>query len=198
MTYDDVEEIKKLIPFYVNNTLSKEERQMVKEALEKYPELKKELLECSQLKELYCQTTVVPSPYLFNRIKKNISKKESLSERINSFLRNIYKSQTISWGLVAIQAVIILFFIWHINSTSFKTLSITSKQKGAYINVVFYEDIQEKEMRALLNQIGATIVEGPSKEGLYIIKLKEAKEADKALEILKKSKKIKFIAKSYR
>lgn len=41
----------------------------------------------------------------------------------------------------------------------------------AYLRVMFAEDITEKELRALLTSLGATITQGPSKVGVYTVAL---------------------------
>ena len=44
----------------------------------------------------------------------------------------------------------------------------------AYLRAIFAEDITEKELRALLTSLGASIAQGPSKVGVYTVALSPA------------------------
>ncbi len=195
----NLDEIKKLIPFYLNKTLSEEEREAVEEALKKHPEIESEIREYSVLKEvLESEPAPEPPGYVYDRIHKSLKKRGSFFQGLREIIESLYNSRTFSWGVVAVQAVLILFLFWHPVSPTYKTLTSQTSHEGIYINVVFKDDIREKTMRTLINRIGGTIVEGPSEEGLYIIRLSKSNEVENAIETLKNSGKVKFVAKAFR
>ncbi len=52
MTYN-LEELKELVPLYLNRHLSETERKAFEEGLHQYPELRQALEECAEIKEVY-------------------------------------------------------------------------------------------------------------------------------------------------
>jgi hypothetical protein len=211
MTYS-VEELRELIPVYLNNQLSEKERKEFEDALNKYPELKPELKEFSEIKEIYKEIEKdVPllSDALYQRVLKNIQpqirlsfvpEKKSPLEKIQDLLKRVFGSPRVSWGIVAVQfAIILLLLITLPKGDGFRTL--TSRQplpgEGIKINVIFDKGSREKEIREVLNRVGATIVLGPSLEGLYIIEVKEGQDVEQVLKNLKKTGIVKFAEKAY-
>jgi hypothetical protein len=82
------------------------------------------------------------------------------------------------WVLAAQTAVIILLTAaiiletWIAPSLLYRTLSDSvsgAEADRAHIRVVFTDDITERELRALLGTVEATIVAGPSAMGIYTV-----------------------------
>lgn len=195
----DREELKKLIAFYVNGTLSEEEKKRVEEFLGKDPEGERELVEFSRIREIIREEPLPEPPaYIYERISGRIRKEKSFFQKVKSLIGAFYGSRAISWGLVGAQAVLILFLLFRPVSPTYRTLSMTPSHQGVYINVIFKDDTREKDMRALLNRVGATIVEGPTEEGLYVIKLGREGHLKEAIAVLKESGSVKFVARAYR
>ncbi len=199
MTFDK-NHLKEIIPFYLNGTLSEDEKKRVEEVLEKNPEMKRELLEFSRIKEVFDNEPFPEPPaYIYRKIEDRIRAEErSILKRLMAFLKSLYDSRTVSWGLVGVQAVFILFLFFRASSPTYRTLSTAPSHQGTYINVVFNENIREKTLRSLLTRVGATIVEGPTEKGLYVIKLERTANAEEAIKILKDSGKVKLVARAYR
>lgn len=206
------DKLRELIPFYLNNRLSEKERKEFEEALGQYPELKLELKEFSEIKEIYKEIEKEippPSGVLYQRVLKNIQPQIKLSlipekkrylEEIREFLKWVFGSPRISWGIVAVQfAIILLLFMTLPKGDGFRTL--TSRRplpgEGIKINVIFDKGSREQEIRKVLNRVGATIVLGPSLDGLYIIEIKEGKDVEKVLKQLKKTGFVNFAEKAY-
>jgi hypothetical protein len=207
-----LDQLRELIPHYLNNRLSEKERKEFEEALGQYPELNLELKEFSEIKEIYKEIEKEippPSGILYQRVLKNIQpqirlslipQKKSYLEQIQEFLKWVSGSPRISWGIVAVQfAIILILFITLPQGDGFRTS--TSKQplpgEGIKINVIFDKGSTEQEIRKVLNEVGATIVEGPSSEGLYIIKVKEDQDVEQTLKELKKTNVVQFAEKAY-
>lgn len=211
MTYS-LDEFRELIPRYLNHTLSEEERKAFEESLNQHPELKIEVKEFSEIQQAYQEIEEeipLPSDVLFQRILKNIQpqiklsfvpQKKSYFEPIREFLKWVFGSPRMSWGIVAVQfAIILLLLITLPRGDGFKTL--TSRQplpgEGIKINVIFDKESREQQIREVLNRVGATIVMGPSLDGLYIIEVKENEDAEKVLKKLKKTGFVKFAERAF-
>lgn len=84
------------------------------------------------------------------------------------------------WTLAAQGAMILLLvgaLVWQAPSSQgsiYRTLADDSEHtpRGqAHLQVVFADDMTEKELRALLTSIGGTIVKGPSALGVYTVEI---------------------------
>ncbi len=82
----------------------------------------------------------------------------------------------------------LLLYIFNLKY-EYKTLSTTEiRAETPYgINVVFKENVKEKEIRELIRKIDGRIIDGPSKTGLYVIGIKDREQKDRVLDILRKS-----------
>jgi hypothetical protein len=206
------DKLRELIPDYLNNTLSEKGRKEFEDTLRQYPELKVEIEEFTEIKQAYKEIekdVPPPSDVLYQRVLKNIQpqirlslipRRKSYWEQVREFLKWVFGSPRMSWGIVAVQsAIILLLLITLPRGDGFKTL--TSRQplpgEGVKINVIFDKGSREQEIREVLNRVGATIVMGPSLDGLYIIEVKENEDAEKVLKKLKKTGIVKFAEKAY-
>jgi hypothetical protein len=205
----NLDQLREWIPLYLNNSLSEKERKEFEEALDQYPELKHEIKEFSEIKEIYKEIEKEippPSNILYQRVLKNIQPQIKLSlipekkgyvEQIWEFLKWVLGSPRVSWGIVAVQFAIILVLVMTLPKWDrFETLTPPAGE-GVRINVIFDKGSTEQEIRRVLNEVGATIVEGPSFEGLYIIKVKDDQDVDQTIEELKKSNVVQFAEKAY-
>src|SRR5512143_1885969 len=138
MTYSP-DELRELIPCYLNHTLSESERKAFEESLRQYPALKIEIEEFSEIRQSYEgieKEIPPPSDVLFQRVLKKIQPQVRLSfipqekgyrEWIRNGLKWVFGSPRVSWGIVAVQfATILLLVIILPRGDGFKTL--TSKQ----------------------------------------------------------------------
>ncbi len=211
MTYS-LSEVKERIPLYLNNRLSEKERKEFEEALKRYPELKVEFQEFSEINQIYREIgrdLALPSDPLYHRVLKNVQPQIKLSltlpekrysERVREFLKWVFGSRRVSWGVVAVQfAILLILLITLSRGDGFRTLTSTlpPTEQGIKINVIFDEGSREKEIREVLNAVGATIVQGPSPEGLYVIKVKGNKDLSQTLKDLKKSRIVRFAETAY-
>ncbi len=211
MTYSP-DELKELIPLYLNKRLSEKERQEFEEALNKYPELRRELMEFSEIKDVYKNIAdeIPPlSDNLYEKIITNIKSKSAMPSvpgrkgyigQLQEFLKGFYSSPRVSWGVIAVLlAVIMLLVIALPGEDKFRTLTTeyTVQGEGIRINVVFDKESKEKEIREVLTRAGATIINGPSPEGLYTIYMKDNQDIETRLRTLKNTKIVRFAEKAY-
>jgi len=211
MTYS-LEELRELIPLYLNNQLSEKEKKEIEDALHQHPELKSELKEFSEIKEIYKEIekdVPLPSDALFQRVLKNIQPqikfslvpaKKSYLGQIQDFLKRVLGSPRVSWGIVAVQfAIILLLLIALPKEGPFRTLTSRTPlpAEGIKINVIFDKESKEKEIMDLLIKAGAIIIRGPSPEGLYIIEIERNQDIKRVIEDLKETRIVKFAEMAY-
>lgn len=210
MTYS-FDQLRDLIPHYVNGSLSGKERQRFENGIEKFPALQQELVEFSEIKSVYDEMkNEIPQPSdrifrsVMNRIKVDervvsISGSWEIIERLRRFFGGIFISPRISWGVVAVQlAVILMLVISFPKDNRYTTLTSgpIQQEDRVRINVVFNEESTEKEIRKILNGAEAMIVNGPTQEGLYTIEVSKDRDIDQLLKDLNKKKTVIFIEKA--
>ncbi|MFQ5901990.1 MAG: anti-sigma factor family protein [Thermodesulfobacteriota bacterium] len=210
MTYKP-EQLREMIPLYLNGTLSEEERRTFEDDLEDNPELKHELMEFSEIKGFYKtieEEIPLPSENLYERVLHNIrsepvssvTRKEGYGDRLWEYVRAFFFSPRFSWGLVAVQLGIILFLVITLpRGERFQTLTseYTLKEEGIRINVVFDEAAMEKEIREVMTRVGAKIIDGPSPVGLYTIVVKDYQDIEQLLNVLNQTEIVIFAEKAF-
>jgi hypothetical protein len=184
-----------LLPWYANDTLEGRERQTVETHLLTCASCQAELKRCRDIGTAVHaagQTAWSPSPDHFSRLLARIDAAEARGDQDGGwwdrlrvqFARPLLALQStprlVRWALAAQGAMILLLagvLVWQEPFSSgplYRTLSDGGDQvpQGqVHIQVVFAEDITEREVRELLISIGGTIVKGPSSEGLYTVAL---------------------------
>jgi hypothetical protein len=211
MTYER-EKLRELIPLYVNKTLSEDEQREFENSIKKHPELEREFKEFSEIRASYVgleKDMPKPSDAVYQRIAANIKADEKrripeepgILSKVRELMGEVFASYRVSWAVVAVQLVVIIILAGVMTrGERFTTLSTTYpplKGEGISINIVFDQEAREKEIRAILNRIGAAIISGPSREGLYVIQVKKDKDVEQTLEKLKSSHIVKFAQKAY-
>lgn len=206
----ELERLRKFILQYLNKSLSPEERKEFDEGLEKYPEIRKEISEFLEIKKIYQEMEKVlppPSDELFRKIQgaiksrpsRAVCKEKGVWETVAEHIHDLLTSPRLPWTLASTQLIIIILMLSTGGSENLSFRTLTSrdvfKKDAIRVNLVFEPDAREKEIRQMLNMIGARIVAGPSKEGLYIIGIADYKEAEKALELLKGSNIVRYAKK---
>ncbi len=201
MTYS-LDELKGMIPIYLNGRLTASETAAFEAGLRQHPELEAELKDFSAIKESYDVLEDPPeidSEALFARIQKGIHgdakpvtdhREEGPFRHLMSFLRRIYHTPSLSWSMAGLQfAALLLVFLVIPRHDVFKTYSstATSDTDKVYLNVVFDKEAKEIEIRTLLQKLGAGITSGPSAEGLYVLAGEKTADIDALLKALKAS-----------
>ena len=207
-----------LIPDYLNDLLSREEKTQFEITLKSDPNLQNELEEFKEIKALYHGTiseTPEPSKAVFNKIIEELDSKQNTvttgfreikyrpttSTRIYHFWSRLKDSFTLPWGLALIQAaVIVVLLVPRIPENSYNTLGITRETEGNQeisLNIVFNESARESEIRELLIPISGSIINGPSPQGRYQISIPSKHSEKQIVSTLKQSELILFVEKAY-
>lgn len=201
------DEWRELIPLYLNGRLPERERKAFEDCLQLYPELGRELREFSEIKDVYKgieKDVSIPSHFLYQRILRRVEsetdKSFTFSVKIKEFLRNCFSSPRVSWGVAAVQLAIILLLLVNLfRGDGYVTLTSEGivKKEGTGIHVIFNMESKEKEIRAVLQKVGATIVAGPSPEGLYTIRIEKKQDVEEVVKLLRETKIVRFAEKAY-
>lgn len=200
MTYSQ-EQISELIPLYVDGNLSGQELDEFEKFLLKHPEIEEEVDAYIAMQEMYSEMREQlpePSAELFQKIEKRIFPNEpkaikaSFYQKIQVFFKSIFQVPQIGWGLAAVQAIAIALLLnsgMPTSEQSIRTLSNSesSQVSANQINIIFHSDAMEKDIRELLLELNATIVRGPTTEGLYVIATASKLESESLLNQLRNS-----------
>jgi anti-sigma factor RsiW len=184
-----------LLPWYANGTLDGREGEEVEMHLSTCTACQEELKRCRDVATAVHkagETAWSPSPGHFSQLLAHMDAAEAQEaldggwrERLRarytrSFLVLQRMPRIVRWALVAQGAMILLLasvLVWQVPflpGPLYRTLSDGSdhvSQGQAHIQVVFADDITEKEIRALLTSVGGTIVNGPSSLGAYTVEI---------------------------
>lgn len=206
-----IEELKAMIPIYLNGSLPEPEVKALEEALRRYPELETELMEFSEIQKSYAgieDNLSIDSDAVFSRVRDGIRSQsrhadETLSDgpaaQLLRFVKRIYHTPALSWSMAGLQfaALLALFFLVP-QQAIFKTYSYTSSTDTdkVHLNVVFREEAKEIEIRTLLQKLDAAIVSGPSAAGLYVLAVDKAADMDALLRQLDASPIVRLAKKS--
>ncbi len=187
------EKYKELIPLYYAGLLSKEEEEILLEAVKNCPELSKEMVVWRELSKAYS--------LLKEKLEVDFTYSESFSLPFYLRFKQAWTRFLQHWqylSLVFVQFAIILFLVFY-NFKSvhhYRTLStsVTVPKNKAYFQVVFKKKSSEERIRSLLLKVKARIVDGPYPSGLYILSV-DKKNEDKAWDLLRKSPLVAFVEK---
>jgi len=99
--------------------------------------------------------------------------------KASTFLRTFCCQPRFAWGLVVVQAAIIIIFIispqteLFTTSNSYKTLSLATNPNSAknlYL-AIFHDSVPMSAIEKLLRQTNSTITNGPNKNGMFTLKI---------------------------
>ena len=184
-----------ILPWYVNGTLEDHERELVARHIVRCRSCADEVGRCRSIASAVRgaeDDARTPSPENFARLMERIergSRSSATSERWRIRFREwiekirLLFQETPSlfrWALAAETAAICLLaatLTWQASvapSLLYQTLSDAGSGPApsrVHLQVVFADDITEREIRTLLSSIGATIVAGPSPMAVYTVAL---------------------------
>ena len=184
-----------LLPWYANGTLDGRECEEVETHLSTCPACQAELTRCRDVATAVRtagEPAWSPSPSHLSQLLAHIDAADARGTQGGGWWARLRAQSTkfllalqgtprlVRWALVAQGAMILLLasvLAWQAPFSPgplYQTLSDGDDhvpQGQAYIQVVFADDITEKELRALLTSVGGTIVKGPSSEGVYTVEL---------------------------
>ena len=187
-----------LLPWYVRGTLSEIEMERVKKHLEECPVCREELKRVAQEMEMIRGLDdEVEVPWTLDELVKEERRARGLWHRLKDMV--VVRPGPFLMGLAfqsAFCLVLIVLVFTYANRGKYVTLSSPSASK-AQIVVVFDGNIKEKRLREVLLEVGATIVRGPSPQGVYKLgfgKPLTREEVEKIVEKLKTEAGVRFVA----
>lgn len=173
-----------LLPWYLNQTLEKGEREAVTRHLRGCPICQRELEAIKGEQELYQATAEeIPIPQTFPHLIGEIEKRgqESMWQRISDFIPRPQLRPALATALIATQFIVIAGLIgllalnpWGAGERFYRTLSGPTiiEGKGPRLTILFQDGVQEKTAREVILAINGTIVKGPTPMGVYTVELK--------------------------
>ncbi len=174
-----------LLPWYVNGTLSIEERAQVDRHVAACDACRAELDELvhlrTDLRALFAQEPS-PSPRLAEAVRTRIAHeaetrtgqaaRPTMAERFEAWCRSLVMPR---WApalvmlLVVVQGAVLL---WMVQRPVPET--VVSRSLGpapVQVHVAFQPQATEEQLRAALHAVGARVVDGPSRDGVYLVEL---------------------------
>lgn len=215
----DVEALKEMIPLYLNGQLSDEEQKAVAQGLKDHPELAAEVAEYEAIQASYpdleAETPFPRQDILFGRIMDKIDSEEATPvgdqaaarevksgwrEKLADFFYTTFRSPKVAWSVVVFQIVLLVALLAGMPQRgTFQTLTAPDHLPDGRItlNVVFDGNAREKDIRAVMLEAGATIVDGPSAEGRYIVAIGADRSPEAVAETLLRSGIVSFVGRHY-
>ena len=199
------QEIAELLPWYVNGTLDDSETREVEAYLERSPEARAELAELRVLEDAV--TTLAEDepawkPGLLTDALRRIGVHEreqasateaQFGARVRRFVERILPGLDVTPRVprlaLAVQLALVLglgsaLVLTQLREPDYGTLSggSASVADRALVQVGFQSDVSEAELRALLRELDAEIVAGPSAQGLYTVGLPHTPDQSEEIE----------------
>lgn len=174
-------DLKLLLPWYVNGTLSEEEHRRVEVYLETSPDARSEVAFLRalrrQVKEERADTTpgeLGPGELGLKRIQRRIAQ-EHRSARPSAAW---WRPAAIAAALVILVQSAVLIETWQGVGTVMPAGG--ERRAGAVLQVTFAPDATEQEIREILQAIEGSLDGGPGALGVYRIRLGEVEPGDTA------------------
>lgn len=192
------QETRELLPWYVNGTLNREEVAKVEAHLTTCLACQMEFTQCREIAAAVHgerQEAWSPSAGHWQQLLARVDAAETheassasrwarFRARLTEYRMELQETpRPVRWtlafqgALVLVLATALLWPTAPFFPPLYETLSSGEQPVPGdrlYLRVVFAEDITEKELRALLTELGATIVQGPSRMGVYTVALSSA------------------------
>jgi hypothetical protein len=180
MTHDEARE---LLPWLLNDSLQTSEHERVREHAAHCVICRRELVLLRSLRESIADanaTGPVPDPDM-RRINARIDAFMAKENRVRQWLARLRQFGGNPWRMVfaaqtAILLVVAAVVLWpSVRNPEFTTLTTPQTlPDGQYFRVVFEPSLPAAELSSLLESLHLSIVDGPSGNGVYTLKLSTA------------------------
>jgi hypothetical protein len=185
-----------LLPFYVNGTLSADDRSWVESYLSEHPVARAELqwyesLQTKLREDVPAVSSEVGLERAMRRIRTegpapagarrpSVAPVASPMQRLREWFASIVPQAVLrpafagALAVVALQAVVIVSLIGERDeSTEMRTVRPTVIEKGPYLKVNFKADARETDIRMLLVEVRGSLAAGPGQLGDYYVRVPE-------------------------
>jgi anti-sigma-K factor RskA len=181
-----------LLPWYVNGALKDDELEVVRAHLEKCPKCREEE---KWLRELHAACAAVDSaPDASNPLRDLRRDLETRRPQRARTLRGAWQqaSTWARWGVAASLVsvgVVMTAAVWRAENppSLYRTLGApgTSAHAGGSLVVQFDPSTPERELRRILNNAGARLLDGPTQSNAYILDVPAGQRASAVRELRK-------------
>lgn len=193
-----------LLPWFVNGTLSEDERRAVEHHL-------RDCLPCrATLKdERRLAAAMQPGTTADEEAERNFHRLLDALDRGDLPRRNVSRRAPALPRTAAAAAALLLVAIgavsWLITDrgrapsepAEYATAADSPSESGRQVDIVFADGVTEAQIRDLLTTIGGTIVSGPSGVGRYTIRVEDQEPLDALIARLKKDPRIRLVSRSF-
>lgn len=208
---DAHDEVQELVPWYVNGTLSDAEHARVErhvhECLTCYAVLQQERRMRALIRSRSTARLSAEQGFdrLMARIEREAPRPARRVPRRRARRLARYGALAAAAGIVALAAAALVRLgtvpMPGTAPAGYETLTGAPERGGATLDIIFAQTLSEPEMRAVLREIDATIVAGPTDIGRYTVRLDApeptADELSAILERLRRDDRVRFAGRSY-
>jgi hypothetical protein len=184
------ERFSELLPWYVNNTLSAEDRAWVDRYLAEHPEARVEPDWYRSLQtKIHDSVPAIPATIGLAKTMKLIrGDRPTISERISAFFGDFGLRPAMAlavFALLAVQGGVIFNLMRHAqeDEMEIRALKAIKVEEGPLLKVNFAPDAKEADIRFLLVQVQGTIAGGPGQLGDYYVRVPAGKENEMAQQL---------------
>ena len=206
----DLQEAEELLPWYLNGSLSAEERARVEQALEAEPALKAELAALESLSEAVVESSnsvAVPASD-FDLVMQQIdgveaapvaARAEPAGLSLLESFRSLFAMPAMRFAAVAAALVVMVQSAAIVGllvqapgeGVGYETATgpqpVEATAAGPRLLVMFQPEAGLAEFATLIGEIDGSIVEGPSQEGAFIVEIAPDADVDAAIQKLQAS-----------
>jgi anti-sigma-K factor RskA len=179
---DKKREVEKLLPWYVNGTLSQEEKKQVELALAEDKSLRNELEYLTKLR-ISVKNNIVSSPGEFGirRLKDKMERKQKTRSSERDTKKQWWQpSLAVAAALLILVQSGVLINMWD-KTDDPRYQPLGTVEEGVIVQVSFVPNATEAEIRQVLSDIGGEFVSGPGTIGVYRIRLNLSDEDTAAI-----------------
>jgi len=178
------ERFNELLPWYVNGTLSDEDRGWVERHLAEHPDARAELDWYHSLQSRMQENTpAVPATIGLAKVMRLIQgDRPTISERISAFFGDFGMRPAMAlagFALVAVQGGVIFSLMMDAreDQSEIRALKATRVEEGPMLKLNFAPDAKEADIRHLLMSVNGYLAGGPGQLGDYYVRVPAGKEA---------------------
>lgn len=169
-------EVEQMLPWYVNGTLTADERQIVEAYLAQVPEAQDEVAFLRRLRDEVkaTQPATTPGEFGLKRLQRQIEQ-----ERVSRWRgAGFWRAAAVAAALVVLVQGAVLFETWR--SGDDFIVAGTGERSAVVLQLTFDPQATEAEIREALQAVDAHLVSGPGALGVYRVALEGVAPADEA------------------
>ena len=210
-----IQQLREMIPLYLNGSLSEQQASEFRLQIKKYPELELELDEFEAIDNTFDPINMPDEQQfdsLFKQIETKISQNAQKQEQVvqksyiepqQSWLDNfkdLFSNPFVGWGVALAQFALIAVIVFQTptqeNELRYQSLSADTPQATASINVVFTETATLAQLNALMLEHQLEIIAGPGRGKAYQLSINQGSQPDDVVQQLRQSSVVRFAEKT--